>query len=87
LEKRIGEIRGLIWRVLDRKGILQILWFRSLSEEKSKMTDSSKAEALISQGQKAMSNNDYEGLRTVNAQLAVLLPSPPPMPGLGTLTH
>jgi molecular chaperone DnaK len=85
LRKRVEELRGFVIRVLDRKGIMQAVWFRDLSNLKAQMRDQAMAEQLISQGQRAMNNNDVDGLRAVNRQLAALLPTPPPQPDISTV--
>lgn len=85
LRKRVEEMHGFVIRVLDRKGIVQVIWFQQLSEEKSEMRDQAMAEQLISQGQRAINNNDIDGLRAVNRQLAALLPTPPPLPDISTV--
>jgi molecular chaperone DnaK len=85
LRKRTQEMRGFVMQVLDRKGIMQVIWFRELSNERSQMRDQDMAEQLISQGQRAMNDNDIVGLRAVNRQLAALLPTPPPPPDISTV--
>jgi molecular chaperone DnaK len=82
LRKKIDDLRGFLVRVLDRKGIMQAIWFGDLSKMKSQMRDQAMADQLISQGQRAMNSNDVEGLRSVNRQLGALLPTPPPPPGI-----
>jgi molecular chaperone DnaK len=85
LRRRIEELRSFAFRVLDRKGIMQAVWFQDLNKLKAQMRDQAMAEQLISQGQRAINTNDIEGLRAVNRQLASLLPTPPPPPNLSTV--
>ncbi|MHA2616631.1 MAG: Hsp70 family protein [bacterium JZ-2024 1] len=85
LGKKIDEMRVFVIQVLDRKGIMQVIWFQHLSKMKSQMRDQAMAEHLISQGQRAMNNNDIDGLRAVNRQLVALLPTPPPPPDISTV--
>jgi molecular chaperone DnaK len=85
LRQRMDELRGFVQRVLDRKGIMQAIWFEQLSKQKGQMRDQAMAEQLISQGQRAMNSNDVESLRAVNRQLAALLPVAPPPPDLSTV--
>jgi len=85
LRKRIEDLRNFAYSVLDRKGIMQASWFESLCKMKEEMRDRIAAEQLISQGQRAMANNDVDDLRSVNRQLAALLPMPPPPPDISTL--
>lgn len=77
LRQRLEELRDMALRVLDRKGILPVISFEQLSKDKSNMRDQAQAEQLIAMGLRAMKNNDSEGLRAVNRQLAALLPTPP----------
>ncbi len=85
LRHRISELRGLSLRVLDQKGVLHIYYYQNLCEDKSKMRDQSQADQLIAQGQRAINNNDYQGLKAVNRQLAALLPNPPKAPDESTV--
>ncbi|MBU1927322.1 MAG: Hsp70 family protein [Gammaproteobacteria bacterium] len=85
LRQRVEELRGLLLRILDQKGILQIIWFQQLCDERSKMRNQTQAEQLIAQGQRAINNNDYAGLTAVNRQLSALLPTPPPPPDASSL--
>jgi len=85
LRKRMEELRGFVFHVLDKKGIMQAIHFRNLSGMKGEMRDQALADQLISQGQRAMNGNDIEGLRAANRQLAALLPSPPPPPDISTV--
>jgi molecular chaperone DnaK len=85
LRRRMEELRGFVFRVLDKKGIMQVIHFQNLSTMKDEMRDKPLAEQLISQGQRAMNGNDIDGLRATNRQLAALLPSPPPPPDISTV--
>jgi len=86
LRKRIEALRGFTQMVLDRKGIMQMHWFDRLCEMKADMRDQATAEQLISQGKRAISNNDIDSLRGVNSQLIALLPTPPPPPDISTIS-
>lgn len=85
LRLQVEEMRGLGLRILDRKGIAQVLWFQQLCEEISYMRDRQRAAQLKSQGLVAIQRNDIATLRTVNREMADLLPSPPPPPDLSTV--
>ena len=87
LMQRIQEMRGAVMRVLDRKGILQAIFFQQLCEKVSEMRDQAQATQLIAQGQRAINANDVETLRNVNRQLAALLPVPIPQPDETTVTR
>jgi molecular chaperone DnaK len=81
LRQRDAELWFFYVKFLDRVGVYQVWTFEDLVAMKSQMIDQAKAEQLIAQGQRALNNNDYEGLRVVNNQLRTLLPSPPAPPG------
>jgi molecular chaperone DnaK len=85
LRQRLEEMRGLVMRVLDRKGVLQIIFFQQLSEMKSEMRDQAQAGQLITRGLQALSRGDVADLRAVNRQLVGLLPTPPLPPDLSTV--
>jgi len=80
LEQRVDELRGFVFGVLDRKGIIQLLWLDELKEHAGEMADQAKATALLQRADRAIQLGDVEGLRAANRQLAQLLPSPPPPP-------
>jgi len=85
LRQRVEAIRALVLRLLDRKGILQVIFFQQLRDMKPQMRDQVEADQLISRGLQAMNRQDIEGLRAINRQLAALLPSPPPPPDISTV--
>ncbi|HZZ84901.1 MAG TPA: Hsp70 family protein [Anaeromyxobacteraceae bacterium] len=85
LRRRLDELRGTVFRILDRKGIMQVMWFRNLLGMIDQMRDRSLAEQLVARGRRAMDGNDVEGMRAVNRQLAGLLPTAPPPPDLSTV--
>ncbi len=85
LRKRIEELRVFVIHVLDRKGIMQVIWCEQLCGMKSQMRDQALAEQLISQCQRAIQNNDIDALRAANRHLAALLPTPPPPPNISTI--
>lgn len=85
LRRRVEELRGLGVRVLDRKGIMQAFYFQQLCNLKAEMRDALLADQLINQGLQAMNGNDVERLRSVNRQLAGLLPVAPPQPDVSTV--
>jgi molecular chaperone DnaK len=87
LRQRMDELRSFVLRILDEKGILQVLYFQKLCEEQASMRDQRQAEHLIAQGHRCINDNDYQGLKDINRQLAALLPSPPAQPDLSTVTR
>jgi molecular chaperone DnaK len=80
LEQRVDELRGFVFSVLDRKGIIQLWWLDELKEQAGQMADQTKATELFQRADRAIQLGDVEGLRAANRQLAQLLPSPPPPP-------
>ena len=80
LRQRLDELRGLAARALDRKGVMQVLAFDDLGTRRSDMSSQVRAERLLTEGQQAADEGDFNRLREVNRQLAALLPAPPPPP-------
>jgi len=80
LEQRVEELKGLIYGILDERGILQMWWLDALKERSGEMGDQARAGQLIARADRAIQMGDIEGLRAANRQLAQLLPSPPPPP-------
>lgn len=74
LRQRIEGLRQHVFRVLDREGILPVLVFQFLCNQKARMRDQAAAEQLISRGLRAMNANQIEDLRAVNRELRELLP-------------
>lgn len=85
LKRRLDELRAFVFRILDRKGFMQVMWFKDLMERIDQMRDRALAEQLIARGRRAIESNDIEGIRAANRQLAGLLPSAPPPPDLSTV--
>jgi molecular chaperone DnaK len=82
LAHQIESYRMAIFRILDRTGILQVIFFQNLSDRKAEMRDQAQAQQLISEGLRAMNTNDKDRLQAINHQLAELLPTPPKQPGI-----
>ncbi len=85
LSSKIGDLQLFLARILDRKGVLQVIWFEQLVLKRGEMRNQSEADQIINQGRRAINSNDIETLRSLNAQLASLLPAPPPPPDAGSL--
>jgi molecular chaperone DnaK len=87
LRQRMDELRSVVMDVLDRKGLLQVMWFEQLSSEEqlSQMRDRARGEQLVQLGRRAITTGDHEALRAVNRELVSLLPSPPPGPDASTV--
>ncbi|MCE5259813.1 MAG: Hsp70 family protein, partial [Chloroflexi bacterium] len=85
LEQRNGELRDYCLRLLNKGGVLQILWFQQLKQERAKMSDQHQAEVYFAMGERALANKDVDGLKAVNRQLIDMLPDPPPPPDISTI--
>jgi molecular chaperone DnaK len=85
LDQRCEDLRRLLHQVLKKTGILDLNYFAALKEQLSEMLDLAKAERLISEGERAIDNDEMMILATVNQQLRLLLPEPPPPPDSSTV--
>ena len=85
LDHQIESYRMAIFRILQRTGVLQVIFFQNLCERKAEMRDQTQAQSLISEGLRAMNTNDKDRLQAINHQLSDLLPTPPKQPGIGDL--
>jgi molecular chaperone DnaK len=87
LGHQIESYRMAVLRILQRTGILQVIFFQNLSDRKAEMRDQTQAQQLISEGLRAMNTNDSDRLQAINRQLADLLPEPPRPPDISTVIH
>jgi molecular chaperone DnaK len=85
LKHKIENYRMAVLRILQRKGILQVVYFQQLCDLKAEMRDQTQAQQLISEGLRAMNINDADRLQAINRQLAGLLPTPPAPPDISTV--
>ena len=85
LKHQIGSYRMAIFRILQRTGVLQVIFFQNLCDRKTEMRDQTQAQQLISEGLRAMNTNDKDRLQAINRQLSDLLPTPPPPPDISTV--
>lgn len=85
LKQRLDALRGVVVRMLDQLGVLPALAFEQLRGLKDQMRNPMQADRLIMEGQRALQAGNIDSLRTINQQLAELLPTPPPPPDLGTV--
>jgi molecular chaperone DnaK len=74
LRRKITELSGLRFRVLRERPEFWVGWLRYLEEHKATMRDRSQAEQLIGQGNRAINNNDLQGLKAAIQQLITFLP-------------
>jgi len=75
LRRKIAETNSLAIRVLREQPGFWVGWLRYLEERKATMRDSSQAELLIGQGNRAINGNDLPGLKAAVQQLIGLLPA------------
>jgi molecular chaperone DnaK len=80
LRRNIQDFIGLYIVVLDRLPVWHTRKFEWLCEQKN-MKDAAQADQLIAQGNRAIKNNDIDGLKAANRQLSSLLPAQIQAPG------
>lgn len=75
LLRRVSDDFGaLTFKVLDGLTAFHVARFNYLTGRLKSMRDMTQAEQLIAQGQRAINNNDADGLKAVNRQLITMLP-------------
>ena len=85
LEVRIGALRKAIWIMLDRNDVLPYLRFEYLCTQSGEMHNPAQVQRLIEEGRNATRMQNVQLLRSINRQLEILLPVPPPPLSIGTL--
>ena len=70
----IDEFDTLYFEVLNRLPEYHKVRFKNLADKRHLMRDSQQAEQLINQGERAINNDDIDGLKMINRQLRFLLP-------------
>ncbi len=68
------EFDGLWYRVADRQTGFHVMRFNHLIEHVKSMRDVAQAEQLVTQGRRAINNNDVDALKAANRQLFSMLP-------------
>ena len=68
------ELRQLWVVILNRDPSFHVHRFDYLVEQRDKMRDPERADRVIAQGRRAISNNDVEALKGANRQLIALIP-------------
>lgn len=68
------DLHDLHLTILDRMPVFHMARFEWLVEKLSSMRDVAQAEKVIAQGRRAAANDDVEGIKAANRQLASLLP-------------
>ncbi|MDF1798890.1 MAG: Hsp70 family protein [Planctomycetota bacterium] len=74
LKQAADELDGLWVEVLDRQAGWHVGRFEWYVEQLDTMTDKQQAERIITQGRRAISNDDLEALKAANRQLRSMLP-------------
>ena len=75
LRRCIDEFDTLYFEILNRLPEYHKIRFNNLVDKSQLMQDSQQASELIAQGERAINNNDIDGLKMINRQLRSLLPS------------
>lgn len=75
LRRRIGEVTGLKMRVLQEQPVFWVGLLQFLEQRIDTMKDREQAEQILTQGQRALKNNDVPGLKAACQQLLALLPA------------
>lgn len=75
IQRKLDELTTLHYRMLRDQPGFWVGLFGALEDEKSTMSDRLQAEQWISQGNRAISQNDLEGLKAAVRQLLGLLPA------------
>ncbi|MCL4523606.1 MAG: hypothetical protein M1453_12635 [Acidobacteria bacterium] len=75
LRRKVAELGGLRIRVLREQPGFWVGLLQWLEQRKSTMRDTSQAEQLFSQGQRAINSNDVPALKAAVQQLISLLPA------------
>jgi molecular chaperone DnaK len=79
LRRKISEMDSLGFIILDRLPGFWVARFQRLEGMRSEMTNSSQADSYITQGQRAINNNDIPALKAACRQLVGLLPQDDPV--------
>lgn len=87
LDARIETLSGFVRRMLDKNDVLPLIRFEYLCTRKSEMRNPAQAQRLMEEGLRAVQSRNISSLRSINQQLEVLLPVPPPPLSIGTLTR
>lgn len=74
IQQRTEELRSLVIGILMKQPEFQMQQFNSLCRQRSRLNDEVQASLLIESGQRAIQQQDFDKLRTVNGQLIDLLP-------------
>lgn len=74
MRQDIDELNGLIVDVLQRQDAFHVQRFEWLVEQAQSARDPAQAQQIISQGRRAINNNDIDALKAANRQLVSLLP-------------
>ena len=81
LNDLMHELQVLARTILERTGALQAIIFEQLKRNQSQMISPNRVERLISEGDRAIANENYKPLEYINQQLTELLPPQAPPSG------
>ncbi len=74
LRRNINELDSLWYEIVERKPGFHLGRFEWLVDRMSSMRDPAQAERIVTQGRRAISNNDVDALKAANRQLLAMLP-------------
>ena len=80
LRQRMEDLRRVGRQALARSGELDLIAFDHFRSLVSEMTDQEAARRLISAGERAAADRDFDTLHAINIELNSLLPRPIPPP-------
>jgi len=74
IQQRTEDLRTLAIGILLKQPEFLVQHFNSLCRQRSRLNDEAQASLLIESGQRAIHQQDFDKLRTINGQLIELLP-------------
>jgi molecular chaperone DnaK len=74
IQQRTEDLRSLVIGILVKQPEFLVQHFNSLCRQRSRLNDEAQASLLIESGQRAIQQQDFDKLRTINGQLIDLLP-------------
>jgi molecular chaperone DnaK len=74
IQQRTEDLRTLVIGILVKQPEFLVQHFNSLCRQRSRLNDEEQASLLIESGQRAIQQQDFDKLRTINGQLIDLLP-------------
>jgi molecular chaperone DnaK len=74
IQQRTDDLQSLVIGILVKQPEFLVQHFNSLCRQRSRLNDEAQASLLIESGQRAIQQQDFDKLRTINGQLIDLLP-------------